>query len=187
MRLLTLLTLLVGCAGATLAQDGYTLDLTLNGESVPFEVEAPASVEDGRIIAEGQEDVTVTFAGGRLELNVSDWDTFDYAHVLATTFERTGDDTYTVDATVRHNDMGWDNYADAFEIKGDSVENGERILAHPHDNEQPFTRSQTGVVATGLVFVEAKDNVEGLGGSRIFLDLPSFSDRNEISVGYELK
>lgn len=185
MRLLLLLSLLTGCA--SLAQDGHTLELTLNGESAAFSVDEPATLDGTTITpAEGQERVTVNFEGGSLELNLTDWGTFDYAHVLATEFRRTGEDTYTVSATVRHNDTGWDNYADAFEVKGDNVENGERVLLHPHENEQPFTRSQSGVVATGLVYVEARDNVEGLGGSTIYLDLAAFSERDSVEVAYSV-
>lgn len=180
-----LFLLLTGCASAGLAQDGYDLELTLNGESVAVSVNEPATLDGNTITpAEGQEAVTVTFEGGSLELNLADWNTFDYAHVLATDFQRTGENTYTVSATVRHNDTGWNNYANAFEVKGDNVENGERVLLHPHENEQPFTRSQSGVVATGLVYVEAKDNVEGLGGSLIYLDLASFPEADGISVEY---
>ena len=183
-RLLLLIGLLTGCT--TLAQSEYGLELTLNGESVAFEVEAPATLENGVITAPEGENVTVTFKGGRLELNLTDWNTFDYAHVLGTTFTRTAENTYRVAATVRHNDQGWDNYADAFEVRGENVQNGLRELAHPHDNEQPFTRSQSGVEATGLVYVQAKDNVEGLGGSVIYLDLASFAD-DEIEVSYDLE
>jgi len=185
MRLLILLFLLTGCAAT--AQLSYDLELTLNGESIPFEVDAPASLEGGTILlGDNQESVVVTFNGGSLELNVADWNTFDYAHVLATQFQRTDEDTYSVSATVRHNDTGWDNYADAFEVKGENVKNGERILLHPHENEQPFTRSQSGVVATGEVYIEAKDNVEGLGGSTIHIDLGYFEELEQISIAYSL-
>jgi hypothetical protein len=160
------------------AQD-YTLELFLNNESIPF------AIEGGNLESPS---ATIIFEGGKLELNLSDWNVFDYAHVLATTFEKTAENTYTVRATVRHNDTGWDNYADAFEVKGGPVQNGLRVLAHPHETEQPFTRSQSGVVATGLVWVEAKDNVAGLGGSKIYLDLahPDFASQNIIEISYEL-
>jgi hypothetical protein len=165
----------------------YTLELFLNGESIPFEVESGT--------LESLSDLTtITFEGGKLELNLADWNTFNLAHVLATTFEKTAENTYTVSATVRHNDIGWDNYADAFEVKGgpvqnNTVQNGLRVLAHPHETEQPFTRSQSGVVASGLVWVEAKDNVEGTPGSKIYLDLahPNFANQSVIEVRYELK
>jgi hypothetical protein len=166
---------------SVLAQE-YSLELLLNGESIPFEVESGSLDNSSNL-------TTITFEGGRLELNLADWNTFNLAHVLATTFERTVDNTYTVSATVRHNDTGWDNYADAFEVKGEAVENGLRVLAHPHETEQPFTRSQSGVVASGLVWVEAKDNVEGMPGSKIYLDLghSSLANRSVIEIRYELR
>jgi hypothetical protein len=171
---------------SALAQD-YSLELFLNGESIPFEVESGT--------LEGSSSLTIIiFEGGKLELNLADWNTFNLAHVLATTFEKTAENTYTVSATVRHDDTGWDNYADAFEVKDDTaqdntVKNGLRVLAHPHETEQPFTRSQSGVVASGLVWVEAKDNVEGTPGSKIYLDLahPNFANQSVIEVRYELK
>jgi hypothetical protein len=158
----------------------YGLELFLNGESIPYQVEGGA-LDSSK--------ATITFEGGKLELNLADWGTFAYTHVLATTFERTGENTYNVSTTVRHNDTGWDNYADAFEVKGDNVQNGLRVLAHPHEAEQPFTRSQSGVIATGLVWVEAKDNVEGLGGSKIYVDLahPNFANQDDIEINYELR
>jgi hypothetical protein len=166
----------------TALAQGYTLELFLDDESIPFQIESGAL--DG-----SSDTATITFEGGRLELNLADWNTFDYAHVLATKFEKTADKIYSVSATVRHNDTGWDNYADAFEVKGDNVQNGLRVLAHPHETEQPFTRSQSGVVASGLVWVEAKDNVEGVPGSKIYLDLahPSFVSQDVIEVRYEVK
>lgn len=44
--------------------------------------------------------------------------------------------------TLSHPDTGWDHYADAWEVldaNGESL--GLRVLAHPHVDEQPFTRS----------------------------------------------
>jgi hypothetical protein len=161
------------------AQD-YILELFVNDERIPFTLESGSLEGDSAV---------VTFEGGRLELNLADWNTFDLAHVLATSFEKTAENTYTVSATVRHNDTGWDNYADAFEVKGDTVQNGLRVLAHPHETEQPFTRSQSGVVASGLVWIEATDNVEGTPGSKIHLDLahPGFTNQNVIEIRYEVK
>ncbi len=159
----------------------YTLEVFINDKSIPFQVESGAL--DG-----SSKTATIVFESGLLELNLEDWNTFDYAHVLATTFEKTATDTYTVSTTVWHNDTGWDNYADAFEVKGETVQNGLRVLAHPHETEQPFTRSQSGVLATGLVWVEAKDNVEGSGGSKIYLDLshPNVINQTNISIHYML-
>ncbi len=46
---------------------------------------------------------------------------------------------------------------------------GTRVLAHPHENEQPFTRSLGGVtVPAGVtsVWIEAKDSVHGWNAER---------------------
>jgi hypothetical protein len=53
------------------------------------------------------------------------------------------DGLWKFDTTVRHNDEGWDHYADAWQVV-DSEGNilAERILAHPHDTEQPFTAAR---------------------------------------------
>jgi hypothetical protein len=85
-------------------------------------------------------------------------------------------DVWRFDVTVRHNDQGWDHYADAWQvIDPDSGQVlGERILAHPHDTEQPFTRSQSGIaVPAGLtrVLVRARCNIHGFGGREIPVDL----------------
>lgn len=73
--------------------------------------------------------------------------------------------TYTFDVTISHGDTGWEDYVDAWRIK-DEAGNvlGTRKLAHPHVNEQPFTRSLSGVrIPEGVkvVFVDAHDNVGG--------------------------
>jgi hypothetical protein len=50
-----------------------------------------------------------------------------------------------------------------------------RELAHPHVNEQPFTRS-LGAVAipddVGSVTIRARDSVHGYGGREITIELP---------------
>ena len=163
--------ILVGCSAA---QTTYDLTLEINGEAAPFTVEGAEA--SGSQFSTDAERATINFEGGSLDLNLTDWDVFDYAHVLGVSLSPTAENTYTVSATVRHFDQGWDNYADAFEVTGESVENGLRVLAHPHDNEQPFTRSQSGVVATGIVTVSAKDNVEGPGGSTVTLDLAALPE-----------
>lgn len=100
----------------------------------------------------------------------------DYAQVVYVKATQSSDGTWRFDTTVRHNDQGWDDYADAWQvIHPDSGEIlGERILLHPHDNEQPFTRSQSGIAIppeVTQVIVRAKDNVEGFGGEVVLVDL----------------
>ena len=150
----------------------YTLNLTLNGEPVDWFVGESVRRNGERFDPLGQESVRVLFDGGSLELNVADWDTWDYAHILGVSYERTGD-TYTMSATVRHDDAGWEDYANVIKFEGEGVQNGLRELLHPHVNEQPFTRSQSGVSASGEVRVSANDNVEGEDGTVVTLDLDS--------------
>lgn len=84
--------------------------------------------------------------------------------------------TFRFDVTVRHADEGWEHYADKFEILGpDGQALGTRVLAHPHVNEQPFTRSLGGVrIPAGLTSVEvrAHDIIHGLGGKTQTVPLP---------------
>lgn len=79
--------------------------------------------------------------------------------------EATGSWRFSV--TVRHADAGWDHYADAWQVLGpDGTILGERTLLHPHDDEQPFTRSLQGVAIPDdvtTVEVRAHDNVHGWG------------------------
>ncbi|WP_342076508.1 hypothetical protein [Yoonia sp. SS1-5] len=70
-----------------------------------------------------------------------------------------------VSVTLSHPDTGWDHYADGWEVlDADGNSLGIRELAHPHVNEQPFTRSLGGVqIPAGAtsVFVRARCNVDG--------------------------
>lgn len=74
---------------------------------------------------------------------------------------------YTINATVRHDDRGWDHYANRWVVLGeDGSQIGERILLHPHEDEQPFTRSLNGIqVPEGVAafYVQAFDSVHGAG------------------------
>jgi hypothetical protein len=79
--------------------------------------------------------------------------------------------TWFFEVTVRHADDGWDHYADKWQVTGaDGTVFGERILAHPHVDEQPFTRSQGGIrIPDGVreVTVRAQDSVHGWGGAEV--------------------
>ncbi len=74
-------------------------------------------------------------------------------------------DTWRIDVTLRHADTGWDHYADAWRVIGPGGDElGTRVLAHPHVDEQPFTRSLGGVrIPEGVseVTIEAHDKVHG--------------------------
>lgn len=86
-----------------------------------------------------------------------------------------GDGTWKFDVTVRHGDTGWDHYANRWDVVApDGTILGTRTLHHPHENEQPFTRSLSGVkVPKGMnqVIIRANDSVHGTGGREFTVDL----------------
>jgi len=90
--------------------------------------------------------------------------------------ERAADGTYTFHVTVRHADKGWNHYADAWQVVlPDGTVAGTRELAHPHVDEQPFTRSLWGVkIPSGVeeVRVRARDKVHGFGGREMTAKIP---------------
>lgn len=99
------------------------------------------------------------------------------ADVVGVEVSRAADGTYRFDVTVRHGDEGWDHYADAWDVVApDGTVLGTRTLLHPHENEQPFTRSLSGVVIPdGIagVVVRARDSVHGYGGQEMRITLPT--------------
>ncbi len=78
--------------------------------------------------------------------------------------------------TVRHADTGWDHYADKWEVLApDGSVLGTRVLYHPHVDEQPFTRSLSGVRVpphVDAVTVRAFDSQHGSGGTSVRVQLP---------------
>lgn len=199
MRSFFLLTALIilSTAFAQSAHSEYRLLVHVNDRQVDWQALEPATrAGDVLRVPVGTALATVTFAGGTLALNLADVQRWDYAHVLGTRWQPTNSsnvndpDTYTVHATVRHADAGWDNYANVFRVvpvsDGSQVSNGVRELLHPHDNEQPFTRSHSNVQARGQVRIEAADNVEGWGGSAITLTLAELTFPVDIRWQLEL-
>ena len=92
---------------------------------------------------------------------------------------------WRVDTTLRHNDTGWDHYADEWRVLDASgKELGKRILYHPHEDEQPFTRSLTNLqipAGVSVVYVEAHDKVDGWSKHKVKVDLGQLSgDRFEV-------
>jgi hypothetical protein len=74
-------------------------------------------------------------------------------------------DLWRFDVTLTHADTGWDDYADGWRIElADGTVIGERPLGHPHVDEQPFTRTTSGVwIPNGVteVFIRTRTNTEG--------------------------
>ncbi len=83
--------------------------------------------------------------------------------------------TWTFAVTLRHDDTGWDHYADLWQISTPDGELlGERVLLHPHVDEQPFTRSQSGITipeGVSQVIIRARDTVHGVSPQEYKLNL----------------
>lgn len=95
--------------------------------------------------------------------------------VVAATARPGTDGSWTISATLRHADEGWSHYADRWEVIGPAGELlGTRTLLHPHVEEQPFTRSLSGVrIPDGVdtVTIRAHDSRHGTGGAEYVLEL----------------
>ncbi|MEP4198457.1 MAG: hypothetical protein ABJL99_22790 [Aliishimia sp.] len=80
------------------------------------------------------------------------------------------------DVTISHGDTGWDDYADGWRVLDmDGAELGMRVLHHPHVNEQPFTRSLSGISipsSVKQVQIEARESVGGWSGAILTVPLP---------------
>ncbi len=105
--------------------------------------------------------------------------------VLQTEFIKKGKG-WTVRTQLKHDDTGWDHYADAWRIVDEAGQViAERILHHPHENEQPFTRGLGNVMipsGTRIVYIEARDNVHGWAKGRIRVDITQSSGQ-----GYQVR
>ncbi|MEM1234854.1 MAG: hypothetical protein AAGH70_12085 [Pseudomonadota bacterium] len=85
-------------------------------------------------------------------------------------------DAWRFSVTVAHGDTGWEDYADGWEVRlPDGTVLGTRVLAHPHVNEQPFTRSATISVPDGITDVElfVSETVGGYGAQAYPFTLPN--------------
>jgi len=98
------------------------------------------------------------------------------ADVVGAKASKSSDGTWTFDVTVAHADEGWDHYANRWDVVApDGTVLGTRTLHHPHETEQPFTRSLRGVsVPEGVVsvLIRANDSVHGTGGKEFSVELP---------------
>ena len=98
------------------------------------------------------------------------------ADVVGAEAARESDGTWRFSVTVRHADAGWDHYADRWQVETpEGRVLGTRVLLHPHEAEQPFTRALGGVVIppeVTEVVIRAHDSVHGDGGRIFRLTLP---------------
>jgi hypothetical protein len=98
------------------------------------------------------------------------------ADVVDVKVSKGGNSSYRFTVTVLHKDTGWDHYANKWDIiDGEGMVLGTRTLHHPHVEEQPFTRSLSGVEIPDnirAVTVRAHDSVHEYGGKVVNLELP---------------
>jgi len=166
---------------AALVLAGCTAGESQGQESpaVPLLAETPVSVESqatstAEVVQPSPEPVEPTSADA------------DVLEVRAVLDE---DGTWTFYVTVGHPDTGWDDYADGWDVvteNGDVLKQSDddvftRLLLHPHENEQPFTRGQRGInVPESLtsLTVRAHDIVDGFGGIEVAVDLTTAAGPN---------
>jgi len=92
------------------------------------------------------------------------------ADVIDVKIVKSSTDMYRVSVTITHEDEGWDHYADKWDVldaEGNLL--GTRVLMHPHDTEQPFTRSLSLSIPMNVekVTIRAHDKVHGYGGKEM--------------------
>jgi hypothetical protein len=98
------------------------------------------------------------------------------ADVVGAEAVRDSDGTFRFKVTVRHDDQGWHHYANAWEVVApDGTVLGTRVLLHPHENEQPFTRilGQVSIPENIVeVTIRATDLKHGAGGEVLKVKVP---------------
>lgn len=96
--------------------------------------------------------------------------------VVNVQIHKSGNRHYDFDVTLKHNDTGWDHYADKWDILGpDGKVIATRVLYHPHEDEQPFTRSLDNVaIPAGVKSVTIRGGAKphGYGGKTMTVKLP---------------
>ena len=82
----------------------------------------------------------------------------------------------TFSVTLKHGDEGWDHYANQWDVMlMDGTLLKSRVLYHPHVDEQPFTRSLSGVkipAGTSRVKIRAKDLKHGYSSKEYTVQIP---------------
>lgn len=99
--------------------------------------------------------------------------------IIAADLKHQGNNIWSLNVTLKHDDTGWDHYADNWRLvdaKGNIL--GDRVLYHPHVNEQPFTRSlnaiqipESAMKQGDTLYIDAHDKVHGWTKKRLSLDL----------------
>lgn len=100
--------------------------------------------------------------------------------ILAAKFKKSANNSWKVSVTLKHADTGWDHYTDGWRIvdsNGTTLAN--RVLRHPHVDDQPFTRALSKVKIPKeitMVYIEAHDKDLGWSLNRLEVDLSKAKD-----------
>lgn len=118
----------------------------------------------------------VSFLAPATEVDPVSESTGRFPDVLAVELLPAGDRTYDVAVTISSPYDTPERYADGWRVL-DAAGNvlGTHTLLHDHANEQPFTRTQRGLViprGVEAVTVEGRDQANGFGGATITVDVP---------------
>ncbi len=101
----------------------------------------------------------------------------DFPDIIAVQATPEDGGTWRFDVTVSSPYDTPQRYADAWRVLDpDGNELGIRVLTHDHANEQPFTRSQTGISIPDevtTVTVQGRDQANGWGGGELVVTLPT--------------
>ncbi len=101
--------------------------------------------------------------------------TANQADVINVKASQADDKTWRFDVTLKHDDEGWDHYANQWVITDlDNKILATRTLYHPHVHEQPFTRNIQGVKipdSITRVKIIARDSVHQRTGKVVEYDL----------------
>jgi hypothetical protein len=98
-----------------------------------------------------------------------------YAQVRNVEMEENADGTWNFSVTVEHADTGWDHYANLWQIIDGETGRviAERVLAHPHVEAQPFSRSLRNIELSDdlrFLVVRARCNEHGYRGKQVRID-----------------
>jgi hypothetical protein len=100
-----------------------------------------------------------------------------YPDIVAAELVPVGDRVYDVEVTVSSPYDTPQRYAVGWRVLApDGTVLGEHQLLHDHASEQPFTRTQRGLLvpdAVDTVTVEGRDVVNGYGGGTLVVDVPA--------------
>lgn len=100
----------------------------------------------------------------------------DYPDVLAAVLAGDSDGGWSLDVTLSSEYDSPERYADGWRVlDADGEVLGEHTLTHDHADEQPVTRTQTGLEipdGVDVVTVEGRDSENGYGGARLKVEVP---------------